>query len=75
MRRLRRPSLPKDDSPACSAEACAFRDEHEAFREAGATVIGVSSDGTAHRSALRAERGGRCPPYEDRTAAPKRRPL
>jgi thioredoxin-dependent peroxiredoxin len=35
---------PKDDSPACTAEACSFRDSHEAFLEAGAVVIGVSSD-------------------------------
>jgi peroxiredoxin Q/BCP len=35
---------PKDNSPVCSAEACSFRDSYEAFREAGAEVIGVSSD-------------------------------
>ncbi len=35
---------PKDNSPGCSAEACSFRDNYEAFREAGAEVIGVSSD-------------------------------
>ena len=35
---------PKDNSPACSAEACSFRDRYETFRDAGAEVIGVSSD-------------------------------
>jgi peroxiredoxin Q/BCP len=35
---------PKDDSPACTAEACSFRDSHEDFADAGAVVIGVSSD-------------------------------
>ncbi len=35
---------PKDNSPACTMEACSFRDSHEAFREAGAEVIGISSD-------------------------------
>jgi thioredoxin-dependent peroxiredoxin len=35
---------PKDHSPACTAEACAFRDSYETFREAGAEVIGISSD-------------------------------
>ncbi len=35
---------PKDHSPACTLEACAFRDSHEAFREAGAEVIGISAD-------------------------------
>jgi peroxiredoxin Q/BCP len=34
---------PKDFSPGCTAEACAFRDSYEAFKEAGAEVIGVSS--------------------------------
>jgi thioredoxin-dependent peroxiredoxin len=35
---------PKDNSPACSAEACSFRDSYETFRDAGAEVIGVSAD-------------------------------
>ena len=35
---------PKDHSPACTVEACTFRDSYEAFREAGAEVIGISSD-------------------------------
>jgi peroxiredoxin Q/BCP len=35
---------PKDESLVCTAEACAFRDSFEAFREAGAEVIGVSAD-------------------------------
>ncbi|MEM6334979.1 MAG: peroxiredoxin [Bacteroidota bacterium] len=35
---------PKSDTPVCSREACGFRDEHAAFAEAGAEVIGVSSD-------------------------------
>jgi peroxiredoxin Q/BCP len=35
---------PKDYTSGCTAEACAFRDSYEAFSEAGAEVIGVSSD-------------------------------
>ena len=35
---------PKDDSPVCTKEACAFRDAYEDFVRAGAVVIGVSSD-------------------------------
>jgi peroxiredoxin Q/BCP len=35
---------PKDATPGCTAEACSFRDSYEAFRDAGAVVIGVSSD-------------------------------
>jgi thioredoxin-dependent peroxiredoxin len=35
---------PKDHSPACTAEACSFRDRYELFRERGAEVIGISAD-------------------------------
>jgi peroxiredoxin Q/BCP len=35
---------PKDETSGCTAEACAFRDSYEVFTEAGAEVIGVSSD-------------------------------
>ena len=35
---------PKDNTPACTAEACAFRDSFEVFKKAGAIVIGVSDD-------------------------------
>src|ERR1019366_7387770 len=40
---------PKDDTPGCTVEACTFRDNYEAFVEAGADVVGVSSDsGASH---------------------------
>jgi peroxiredoxin Q/BCP len=35
---------PKNFSPVCTAEACAFRDQYEVFKDAGAQVIGISSD-------------------------------
>jgi peroxiredoxin Q/BCP len=35
---------PKDNTAGCTAEACAFRDSYEVFQEAGAEVIGISSD-------------------------------
>lgn len=35
---------PKDDTPGCTAESCAFRDQYEVFKTAGAEVIGVSAD-------------------------------
>jgi peroxiredoxin Q/BCP len=35
---------PKDDTPGCTAEACAFRDSYEVFSDAGAEVIGISED-------------------------------
>ncbi len=37
---------PKDNSSGCTAEACAFRDSYEVFKERGAEVVGVSSDST-----------------------------
>jgi peroxiredoxin Q/BCP len=41
---------PKDNTPGCTAEACSFRDSYEAFRDAGAEVIGVSGDSNeSHR--------------------------
>jgi peroxiredoxin Q/BCP len=41
---------PKDDTPGCTAEACAFRDELPAFTGTGAVIIGVSKDNPAsHR--------------------------
>lgn len=35
---------PKDDTPGCTAESCAFRDNYEVFSEVGAEVIGISGD-------------------------------
>jgi peroxiredoxin Q/BCP len=35
---------PKDNSPGCKKEVCAFRDAYEVFKEKGAEVIGISSD-------------------------------
>ena len=35
---------PKDETQGCTAEACSFRDSYEVFKEAGAEVVGVSSD-------------------------------
>ncbi len=37
---------PKDDTPGCTKESCAFRDSYEVFQENGAEVIGISSDST-----------------------------
>jgi peroxiredoxin Q/BCP len=35
---------PKDDTPGCTREACAFRDQRAALTKLGAKVIGVSAD-------------------------------
>ena len=60
---------PKDETPGCTAEACAFRDSYEAFTDAGAEVIGVSSDSAGSHASfadhhrlpftLLSDRGGR----------------
>ena len=42
---------PQDDTLGCTREACAFREDTEAFREAGAVVLGVSvQDEASHRA-------------------------
>ena len=38
---------PKDDTPGCTTEACAFRDDILTLRSLGATLLGVSLDETA----------------------------
>ena len=35
---------PRDDTPGCTKEACAFRDHFAAFKKKGAVVLGVSTD-------------------------------
>ena len=41
---------PKDDTPGCTREACAFRDNLPAFGKLGVPVFGVSADSeAAHR--------------------------
>ena len=42
---------PKDDTPGCTKEACALRDDYEGFGKLDAEVIGISSDSVeSHRS-------------------------
>jgi peroxiredoxin Q/BCP len=35
---------PKDDTPGCTTQACAFRDNYPAIEEKNAVVLGVSPD-------------------------------
>ncbi|MEO1498188.1 MAG: thioredoxin-dependent thiol peroxidase [Planctomycetota bacterium] len=44
---------PKDDTPGCTKEACAFRDAENALTAAGATVLGVSPDDVASHEKFR----------------------
>jgi peroxiredoxin Q/BCP len=43
---------PRDETSGCTAEACAFRDSHEVFSDAGAEVIGISSDSVDRHAAF-----------------------
>ncbi len=38
---------PKDDTPGCTAEACAFRDANHEMQKRGVIVLGVSADDLA----------------------------
>jgi len=41
---------PKDDTPGCKKEACAFRDLNQEFRAEGVEIIGISVDDvTSHK--------------------------
>jgi peroxiredoxin Q/BCP len=44
---------PKDDTPGCTREACAFRDRKAALAAAGAVVLGVSPDDVASHGRFR----------------------
>lgn len=35
---------PKDDTPGCTAESCAFRDSYNVFKELDAEILGISAD-------------------------------
>lgn len=46
---------PKDDTPGCTREACAFRDEHTKLKKKGAVVLGVSPDNAARHAKFAAK--------------------
>lgn len=35
---------PKDDTPGCTKEACNFRDDYSAYKDANIVILGVSPD-------------------------------
>jgi peroxiredoxin Q/BCP len=43
---------PKNDTPGCTTEACAFRDDYFMLRERGARVLGVSLDSAESHAAF-----------------------
>lgn len=46
---------PKDDTPGCTAEACAFRDAAPRFTDADTVVIGISKDGVSRHDKFKAK--------------------
>ncbi len=41
---------PKDNTPGCTSQACAFAERYDMFQDKGAVVIGISKDSVAsHR--------------------------
>jgi peroxiredoxin Q/BCP len=46
---------PKDDTPGCTREACAFRDSQAALKKAGAVVLGVSPDSVESHQKFRSK--------------------
>jgi peroxiredoxin Q/BCP len=48
---------PRDDTPGCTKQACGIRDEYRRFREAGAVVLGVSSDTQASHARFKEKYG------------------
>ena len=44
---------PRDDTPGCTREACAFRDAYGEFEERGAVLLGVSPDDEASHARFR----------------------
>lgn len=48
---------PKDDTPLCTREACAFRDARAEFEDAGAVVLGVSRDPPQTHAGFAAKHG------------------
>ena len=46
---------PKDDTPGCTKQACAFRDQYEEVTAQGAVVFGVSPDDQASHTAFKAK--------------------
>jgi peroxiredoxin Q/BCP len=46
---------PKDDTPGCTREACAFRDSQAALKKKGVVVLGVSGDSLASHEKFKAK--------------------
>jgi len=59
---------PKDDTPGCTKEACAFRDLSSDLTKAGAAVVGVSTDDLKSHQKFREKYNLNFPLLSDTTA-------
>lgn len=46
---------PEDDTPGCTKEACAFRDDYSAYERAGVVILGVSPDSPESHAKFKAK--------------------
>ncbi|MGZ9097557.1 MAG: thioredoxin-dependent thiol peroxidase [Micavibrio sp.] len=56
---------PKDDTPGCTTEACAFNDGLPAFKKLNAVILGVSKDPVAKHRKFREKYGLKFPLVSD----------
>ncbi len=48
---------PKDDTPGCTKEACSFRDDYQAYKQAGVVILGISPDSPRSHARFKAKYG------------------
>ncbi|MDH5674669.1 MAG: peroxiredoxin [Myxococcales bacterium] len=60
---------PRAFTPGCSAEVADFNRHHEEFRELGAAIVGVSTDGVERQCAFAGEHGLAFPLIADKDGA------
>lgn len=56
---------PKDETPGCTTEACAFRDARQDYADRGIAVVGVSADDAASHQGFRSHHGLEFPLLSD----------
>ena len=60
---------PKDNTPGCTKEAIGFSEQLDAFRDAGARIVGVSRDSAASHAKFTAKHGLTVPLISDESGA------
>jgi peroxiredoxin Q/BCP len=60
---------PKDDTPGCTRQACAFRDAAQELSKLGASVVGISGDSVESHAKFRDKYGLNFPLLVDRDHA------